>query len=256
MIGLSRREASAPSILPKPRPPLPEGIARIYELHYRQNRTGGTPAAAVAQRMESWLHRQVASDVVRDRAPRSTLEIGAGTLNQLPFEPHVGPYDIVEPFTALYDGRPLLSRVRHIFADIRGVSLEARYDRITSVATFEHICNLAEVVARAAALLAPEGVLRASIPSEGTILWGLAWRLTTGIEFRLRHRQDYGALMRHEHVNSAREIEDILRYFFGRVRVRTLGPARRLSLYQFFACSEPDLARAGEFLGKLPGAGG
>ena len=83
---------------PKTRPPLPKQMEAIHASHYRANRTGQTAATSLAQRMESWLHRKVASDVVsRPRETRSTLEIGAGTLNQLPYEPDVGPYDIVEP---------------------------------------------------------------------------------------------------------------------------------------------------------------
>lgn len=243
-------------LAPKVRPPLPEGIARIYQSCYKVNRQGGTPASSLAQRMEAWLHRQVAADVAADRSPRTTLELGAGTLNQLPFEPAVGPYDIVEPFTALFEDSPLLERVRHAYADIGEVPPDARYDRITSVATLEHVCNLPELLATAALLLAPGGTFRAAIPSEGTPLWTLGWRLTTGLEFRLRHGLDYGQLMRHEHVNTAREIEGLLRYFFAEVEMRTFGPSRRLSLYQFLACRGPDVGRSEAYLAELARAAG
>lgn len=242
-------------LAPKVRPPLPEGIARIYQSCYKVNREGGTPASSLAQRMEAWLHRQVAADVAADHSPRTTLELGAGTLNQFPFEPVVGPYDIVEPFTSLYEDSPLLGRVRHRYADIGEVPSDARYDRITSVATLEHVCNLPELLATAALLLAPGGTLRAAIPSEGTLLWTLGWRLTTGLEFRLRHGLDYGLLMRHEHVNTASEIEGLLRHFFREVEMRTFGPARRLSLYQFFACAGPDLERSRAYLAELARVG-
>jgi cyclopropane fatty-acyl-phospholipid synthase-like methyltransferase len=59
-----------------------------------------------------------------------------------------------------------LPRIRSIYADISEVPAEIQYDRITSVATLEHICNLPEVIARSALLLAKDGVFRASIPSE------------------------------------------------------------------------------------------
>jgi len=239
------------SSYPKVRPPLPEAYVALHQAQYMENRRGGSPAASLSQRMESWLHRQVAADVRTDPSPRTTLEIGAGTLNHLPFEPAIGPYDIVEPFRELFEGSDLLPRVRTIFGDIAEIPEAPAYDRITSIATFEHICNLPEVIARAGLLLNPGGKLRVSIPSEGTLLWTLGWKLTTGLEFRIRHGLDYGVYLRYEHVNTAREIEDLLRYFFGRVEGRALGLGRALSFYQFFSCADPRLAACREYLGDV-----
>ena len=236
---------------PKTRQPLPVEFERIYAEHYKQNRNGLTPASSLAQRMEGWLHTRVARDVRLDHRHRSTLELGAGTLNQLRHEPEVGPYDIVEPFKSLYADSPLLPRIRNVYADISQVPEDARYDRITAVATFEHICNLPEVVARAGLLLDSDGSLRVSIPSEGTPLWTLGWKLTTGLEFRLRHGLDYGILMRHEHVNSAREIETLLRHFFDDVEDAAFGLSKGLSLYQFYACERPNLQRCAAYLEAL-----
>ncbi|HKP76404.1 MAG TPA: hypothetical protein VJT67_12825 [Longimicrobiaceae bacterium] len=235
---------------PKVRPPLPREVAEIHLAHYRCNRSGASPAASLSLRVEGWMHRKVAADVAGARPARevATLEIGAGTLNQLPFEPDVGPYDIVEPFTGLYEGSPLLSRVRTVYGDIADVPAERRYDRITSVATFEHILDLPSMVARAALLLAPGGCLRTGIPSEGTPLWTLAWKLTTGVEFRMKHGLDYGLLMRHEHVNTAREIREVLEYFFADVRRSRLGPVDVLSLYQFLVATEPRTDRCRAYL--------
>jgi hypothetical protein len=255
---LKRRGESAPvplPLAPKVRPPLPEGTEQSYQKYYLQNRLGASPSGSLSRAMESWLHRRVAADVVRSSPPKVTLELGAGTLNQLPYEPVLGPYDIVEPVKELYDDSPYRSRIRQAFADIGEVPTDARYDRITSVATLEHICNLPEVLAKAALLLASGGTFRAAIPSEGSPLWRLGWRLSTGLEFRLRHGLDYGLLMRHEHVNTAREIEGLLRYFFREVEVRTFGPSRRLSFYQFFACRSPDLGRSRVYLAELARTG-
>jgi hypothetical protein len=235
---------------PKTRPPLPKEIGEIYSAHYKSNREGKTAASSLAQRAEAWMHRQVAKDILGAAGTRATLEIGAGTLNQLAHEPERGPYDIVEPFKELFSGSSRLKRVRNIYSDIAEVPGTARYDRITSVATFEHVCNLPEVVARCGLLLNPNGSLRASIPSEGTPLWTLGWKLTTGLEFRLRHGLDYGQLMRHEHVNTAKEIEQVLRYFFRTVECRVFGVSKYLSLYQFYECKEPDLGRCGGQEGK------
>lgn len=237
------------SAFPKTRPYLPKEIEEIYASHYKSNREGGTTAASLSQRLEAWMHRKVAMDLARrPQASVSTLEIGAGTLNQLQHETEAGPYDIIEPFRELYAGSPFLSRVRSIYADIAEVPADRTYDRITSVATFEHILNLPEVVARAALLLKSNGSLRTAIPSEGTVLWTLGWKLTTGLEFKLKYGLDYGQLMRHEHVNKAHEIREVLEFFFDDVDCSCFGPAKAVSLYQFYACRRPRLERCRDYL--------
>jgi len=99
--------------------------------------------------------------------------------------------------------------------------------------------QFAEVVSRCTALLAPGGQLRIGIPSEGTLLWTLGWTLTTGMEFRWKYGLNYGVLMKHEHVNTAAEIESVLRAFFKSVRRSVCGIAPALSFYQFFECRLP-----------------
>jgi hypothetical protein len=235
---------------PKTRPTLPPKLQAIYTRQYLENRAGATPASSLSQRLERWLHLQVAADVA-DRPAGATLELGAGTLNQLTFEPPSNAYDIVEPFEALYQGSPQRGRIRAVFADIRQVPEGRAYDRITSVAALEHICDLPLVLARAARLLKPEGALRAAIPSEGGFLWKLGWMVTTGLEFRLRHGLDYGLLMTHEHVNDAREIETLLRALFEEVQVRSFGLGRQLSLYRFFAARKPRLDVAAAWEGRF-----
>lgn len=227
---------------PKSRTPLPPEFAAIYSEHYKENRSGQSKASGLAQRMESWMHKKVAEDV-RSGQPKATLEIGAGTLNHLPYEKDSTTYDIVEPFGSLYERSPNIKRIRTIYQDVAEISRKTRYERIISIATFEHICNLPEVIAQSGLLLTVEGQLRVAIPSEGTILWRLGWKLTTGLEFKLKHHLDYEVLMKYEHVNTAQEIEDTLRYFFGSVRAKTFGVSKSLSFYQFFACSAPRLEK-------------
>jgi len=237
------------SRFPKTRPPLPPRLAEVYERQYAENRAGGSTAASLSQRLERWMHRQVAADVtgnVGGGMARPTLEIGAGNLNQLPFEPEGPAYDIVEPFRELYEGSPRLARVRDAFADIAEIPADRRYDRIVSIAALEHVCDLPALLARSALLLSPDGVFRAAIPSEGGLLWRLGWSLTTGLEFRLRYGLDYGQLMAHEHVNDAAEIERLVRGMFDRVSVRAFGVGRQLSLYRFLEARgpRPETARA------------
>ena len=196
------------------------------------------------------MHRRVAADA-HGGVAGSTLEIGAGTLNHLPHEPATTPYDIVEPFVRLYADSPWRGRVRRVFASIDDVPTASRYDRIISIATFEHLERLPEIVARCAGLLTDGGTLRVGIPNEGTLLWRLGTAVT-GAEFRLRYGLDYRVLMRHEHVNTADEIEAVLRCLFGDVRVALCGIGRRLAVYRFLACSGPDRALARQVLAARP----
>jgi len=70
---------------------------------------------------------------------------------------------------------------------------------------------------------------------------------TTGLEFRLRHGLDYGDLMRHEHVNTAAEIEALVKALFEHVEIKSFGVGRQLSLYRFLAAKGPRLDVAAEW---------
>src|SRR5687768_449987 len=237
------------SEFPKKRSPLPPEYEAIYLQHYRNSREGNSQILGLAKWAEGWMHRKVAEDV-RQGGPKSTLEIGAGTLNQLPYEPSSDPYDIVEPFHELYQSSPHRHRIRNFFDDISDVPPETKYDRVISIATLEHVCDLPELVARSALLLADGGQFRAGIPSEGTILWRLGWATTTALDFRARYHLDYEVLMRYEHVNTAREIENVLRYFFAEVSSAVFGLAKSLSFYQFYACAKPRRDRCQAYLDR------
>ena len=193
------------------------------------------------------MHRKVAEDIVNGDE-RSTLEIGAGTLNHLRYETGGGRYDIVEPFRNLFESSPELSRIGEVYDDISEIGNGINYDRIISIAAFEHICDLPSVVAKSGLLLPEGSSLRVGIPSEGTILWRLGYTLTTGVEFRRKYNLDYSVLMKYEHVNTAKEIEFVLRHFFTDVRGSVFGVARALSFYQFFECRKPSIDQCREYL--------
>jgi hypothetical protein len=196
------------------------------------------------------MHRKVAADVASG-PESSTLEIGAGTLNQLPYEHKSNPYDIIEPFHSLFESSPHRNRVRHVYDDISEIPAGTKYDRIISIAAFEHICNLPEVIARSGLLLAEGGQLRCGIPSEGTIMWKLGYTFSTGLEFKRKYGLDYEVLMRHEHVNTAREIEEVLKYFFAHVTGSVFGLVKAVSFYQFYACRQPRIVRCSDYLKNL-----
>ena len=87
---------------PRLRPPLPQGWQAIYTEIYKCSREGKTFLYRLAQSLESWMHREV---LCGTNTPR-LLEIGAGTLNHVQYEPAVGRYDAIEPFLELYSNRP------------------------------------------------------------------------------------------------------------------------------------------------------
>lgn len=102
---------------PKIRNPLPESYQAIYEQHYKSNREGKGKASGAAQKLERWLHRKVANDT-QGISGYKTLEIGAGTLNQISYEKDFSHYDIIEPFEALYKDSPKLQHINAIYKDI------------------------------------------------------------------------------------------------------------------------------------------
>lgn len=234
---------------PKVRIDLPLEFQKIYSEHYKKNREGETSASSLAQKMEGWLHRKVAKDVIGVNN-KSTLEIGAGTLNQLMYE-QTAPYDIIEPFSELYAHSKFRNRINKVYKDIDEISDFEKYDRITAIATFEHITDLPKVVAKTCNFLNENGTLRVSIPNEGTFLWKLGYTLTTGIEFKLKYGLDYSILMNYEHVNTASEIEQVLKYFYGKVKCSCFGINRKIAFYRFYECSNPKKEVAKEYLETL-----
>jgi SAM-dependent methyltransferase len=176
------------------------------------------------------------------------LEIGAGNLNHVPYLPASCICDAVEPFQELWEDSPYRSRVRRIYSDLQEIALGDGYDCIFSVAVLEHLADLPFVLTRAGLLLREGGTFRAGFPSEGGLLWGLAWRLTTGIEYRLKRRLDYGAIMRHEHLNTASEILMLLGHFYEQVEVSRFPlPFDHLSFYTTAIARQPRLDRCRSF---------
>jgi SAM-dependent methyltransferase len=230
--------ASLMAQYPRARPSLPDANADLYVEEYKINRGVGTHSLyRLTAWLESWMHHQVAT------APGTCLlEIGAGTLNHRSYEKDAARYDIVEPLADLYKDSAQLSRITKIYKTIEDVPRHTPYDRIFSVAVLEHLQDLPTVVAACALRLAPNGIFQAGIPAEGGFLWGLAWRTTTGLSYRLRTGLPYGPVMRHEHINSAAEIIAIVRLFFANVQLRWFPlPSRHLAFYCYIEARTPIL---------------
>ena len=99
---------------PRKRKELPEEYKKIYTQHYEENRKGKTKVSYLSSKMEHWLHKKVAKSSGMNK---KTLEIGAGTLNQLDFE-RAKIYDVIEPFHKLFEHSPNLKYVSFFTSDM------------------------------------------------------------------------------------------------------------------------------------------
>ena len=197
------------------------------------------------------MHRSIGKHRSGKSGP--VLELGAGNLNHILYEPDAAPYDALDPLPDLCLQSPQAGHVRHVFDSyerLGEINSEDGYSRIFSTAVLEHLEDLPRVVAESARLLAHrKGLFQAGIPSEGGLAWGLAWRLSTGIAYRLRTGVGYGTLMRHEHINNSDEIESVIKLFFNNVRVRRYPlPGKHLSLYSYIHADQPNLDVVDEYL--------
>jgi len=220
---------------PKQRKPLPKAYQKIYTEHYTDNRKGNTKTTSKAQKFEEWLHKQVAK---LSSPELITLEIGAGTINQLNFERAGNVYDIIEPFKELYTNSPHLEKITKIYKDIDEVEKTKHYDRIISIAVLEHIADLPQLVAKICLHLNKNGVFQVAIPNEGTIMWRMG-TMYTGRAFKKKYGLNYQVLMQHEHINTAKEIEIILHYFFEEVKRKVYGINKTFAFYRYYECRKP-----------------
>ena len=231
---------------PRTRPALPHANNRVYVSEYQKTR-GENKHKPLMSKLSSyvsgWMHRKVSQFA---KPSGAVLEIGAGTLNHLPHEKTHAAYDIVEPFKALYEKNPALSQIRSVYEDIRQIKV-VQYDRIVSVAALEHLTELPYALAKSGLLLKQGGVFQAGIPAEGGLLWGAAWRLSTGLAYRLHNGISYRPVMRHEHINSASEIIELTQYFFNDVSLAYFPlPAIHASLFIAITARGPNLERCNQ----------
>jgi SAM-dependent methyltransferase len=136
-----------------------------------------------------------------------------------------------------------------MYESVTEIPREAKYDRILSIAVLEHLTDLPRVVAAAGIRLRPDGIFQAGIPSEGGVMWGLGWRLSTAIAFRVRTGLAYADIMRHEHVNTASEILAVCRWLFEEVRIQRFPIGlHHLSFYAVIEGRSPNFERCRELL--------
>ncbi len=232
---------------PKIRPALSPKEEAVHATLMKRNRERLTLFTRVSDFLESWMHRRVSKGTQLPPG-HHLLEIGAGTLNHIPYEPAEVVYDVVEPSTNMYDDKTGHDRVRAFYANTGDIDNAQRYDRIITIAALEHMTDLPANVAKSGLLLNDGGVFRAGIPSEGGLIWGLSWRLI-GLDLFIRTRHNWAEHMRHEHVNTASEIISVVEYFFDRVTVRRFPlPFHHLSFYAAIDARQPNRERCAAYL--------
>ena len=101
------------STYPRRRPPMSPEMTDVFEDIYKKNRQRDNWVNNLSKHLEAWMHRRVAK-----LSGRKVLEIGAGPLNHLKYETNRDTYDIIEPFTAMYENHPDLEKIGSIYSDI------------------------------------------------------------------------------------------------------------------------------------------
>lgn len=228
---------------PKIREDLPKKYKEICQIHYFENRNAKTQMSRLSMLFERWMHKKVAK---KSFYRAKTLEIGAGTLNQIPYEKckektgnnMEGGYDIVEPKSELYENSEYINFINNKYRDIKDICGNQKYDRIISIACFEHIEDLPDVIKRSGKILKKDGVMQIAIPNEGRFLWRFAYTISTGLEFRRRYGLDYNVIMKYVHINNADEIDCLLRYYFKKIKCQYCGCGKTFSLYRYYECRE------------------
>jgi hypothetical protein len=255
LFSIDQDEKNLPSILksyPRERPSLSTAHEVQYVENYKKSRKGSGGLLRIVTNLESWMHRAVA----QAGGGYNILELGGGTLNHVPYESKAKVYDVIEPFKELWIDSPHRSKVQNIYGHVDELSTHVHYDRIISIAVLEHLVSLPYDIATTTLLLSPNGHLQAGIPSEGGALWGVAWRCTTGLAYRIRTGLDYGTVMRHERINTAKEIIAIVRYFFAEVKIRRFPfPSHHMSFYTFLDAASPRFDKCRSYLKSLRSPG-
>ncbi|WP_391088898.1 methyltransferase domain-containing protein [Vibrio sp. NH-UV-68] len=227
------------SNFPKVRPKLNDRYKQVLQDEYEKNREGQLGyISKLANRLESWMHFQIS----KNQGQSKVLEVGAGTLNHLFYETNYQLYDIVEPYSELYQNKhEKLKMVNNCYSYLSDIPKSNKYDRIISIATLEHMIDLPNELSQIKNLLKRNGVIEMAIPSEGGALWGLSWRVTTGVSFGLRTGLSYKQIMKHEHVNNENEIIQLIGHYFDDVKVKRFPfNHKHLSFYTYITAKSLD----------------
>jgi len=147
-----------------------------------------------------------------------TLEVGAGIGGHLPFE------DLSAQNYHVLDYRPEFckrlaeqlpaERVHLGTIEERQSFPDGSFDRIIAIHVLEHLRNLPAALAEIARLLRSDGVFDVVIPTEGSLAYEFARKISAERMFRHRFRLDYRPIARSEHVNTYQEVISLLNVHF------------------------------------------
>ena len=224
---------------PRKRSILSTKYGNIYKSELLAGRVGTSLMHRLVLYVESWMHRKVAS---RSFVSNHVLEIGAGTLNHLKYEMPTQNYDVIEPNAYFFAGSNNMSKINALFKSMQDVPVDSMYDRIISIAVLEHLVDLPSEIALSGMRLNKNGIFQAGIPCEGEVSWTIASHLTTGLAFRIRTGLSYLPIIRYEHINSAAEIIELVKYFYKNVAIKRFPlPFKNLSFYIYLEATSPKL---------------
>ena len=220
---------------PKKRPPLNKKLKKIFNFEYKKNRTN-----FLSQLSESWLHFSIKG---RKESLNKSLEIGAGTLNHVPYEEMKNnKYDVIEPKKFLYKNNNNKVLINKFYSNLNFVP-NNKYDRIISCAVLEHLEDLPKYLHLSAKKLKKNGYQSHSIPCEGYPIWDISWYLMSGISFKIRTGQNFREVQKHEHINNYDEILTLINFFYKKVKISFSYPGfftPFLSLYANITFSSPN----------------
>ena len=159
----------------------------------------------------------------RPRHFRTTLEIGAGLGAH--FEHEQLTEEQARNYYAL-DLRPnLMQALQQRFPKLHAITGDCQqkldqfpdgfFDRVVAIHVLEHLPNLPAAVREAYRLCNKErGVFSIVIPTEGSLAYTLARRISAQRIFEKRYNQPYDWYIRREHINRPHEIMEELRPWF------------------------------------------
>lgn len=231
---------------PKKKPPLSIKIKKIFNKEYKFNRENKLNSF-----LESWMHKSIVESKKLNQL--NTLELGAGTLNHLPFEniKSKEKYDIIEPKKYLFNKKNIKKKIHKIFLNYHKVPYKF-YDRIISCATLEHLTNLPEFLAISAFKLKNKNSYQShSVPCEGYFFWFLANKCLANLIFWLKTRCNYMEIMRHEHLNNYDEILKMIKFFYKKVKVKHSFPlffSPHLAFYSNIYFSNPNYVNCKKYI--------
>jgi len=147
-----------------------------------------------------------------------TLEIGAGIGGHLPFEDlGAQEYHVLETraeFCARLAEQIPAERVHEASIEDRQAFPDGFFDRVIAVHVLEHLRNLPAAVEEISRLLRPGGVFDVVLPTEGSLAYSVARKISAERMFKKRFGLDYGPIIRNEHVNTYAEVDSQLRRYF------------------------------------------